>query len=206
MKQVLLLIYDCENIVKRTLLSYVDKVERMWIFIDSKSNVETIQVVNDFKENYAGRTEIKTTFVKFTDFSETRNLCLSMSFDKLFTWTIFVDDSYILIGNLDELDELEEEVDLVSIVVKDDKIKYKRPLIFKTKEKFKYTRKIREYLVNTQGNKAQAIRSWKHCWVYDYKDAQSIKRSLERAEFMIEALKGDVHYVSFGYLQVQLYT
>lgn len=189
------MLYDCENIIYRTLLSYKDKVDVFWLFIDNKSNKETINEVCRFKEENKNE-KINISFFTFTTFDESRNYCLD-NIDKTDGYIFFTDDSYILQGSLLELRVY--NLEFLNIMVKDDYLEYRRPLIFKNNRGYRYKNKIHEIIPES---------SWydkviNNAFIYDYKDDKSIQRSLTRCEYMIENTTS-IHYKSMGYLQLLL--
>ena len=188
------LVYNCSSIISRTLESYKGKVDAFHIFIDEKSDVDTKRKVKDFCKmyDYAECEEIK-----FTTFDDTRNRCLEKAFDGNIRWIMFVDDSYILNGTLDALKHY-GCYDVLNVLVKDEHIAYKRPLLFKMHKKYRYTGKIHEKLILESDT---CITDISGCFIYDYKDEYSINRSLSRAMYMIQNTD-DEHYRSIGYLQL----
>lgn len=187
---VLIMCYDCSYIIEKTISSYIGKVDNIWIFIDKKSDKKTIDAIIKYIKY------VKCSFINFENFSQARNECLEYVEKRIEKdeWIIFIDDSYILHGNFNELKTVPEKV--VNIRVYDAVINYSRNIIFKSGYGIRYKGIIHENI----GESSDLV--LKNAFIFDYKNEESVKRSLSRVNLLIES--NNIHHRTLGYLQLFL--
>lgn len=205
--QAIFMVYNCDDLIYDTLKSYVNFVDRIIVFIDNKSNDKTERQVKNLK-NELGKNFISIQKFDFVRFDKSRNECLNRSYDLRYTWTIFPDDSYVLITrNQNSLRqelmgyELDSSVNCISVWIHGEHASYKSKRIIRTWSKIRYTNRIHEELASNED------KILNDSAFNDIKNDRSINRSLERVYKDIKALDGlndgrSMYYRASMYIQL----
>lgn len=151
--QILLMVYNGERTISKVLRSF-DQASAIFVFIDKKTNDKTVDEIKHLKQK-----NVKIRYFTFTSFCDSRNLIISKCQD--YKYTMFVDDSYVFVGNYTQFVEevLYLNKDLVAITVKDSISSYKRNIIFKTKVGY-YIGKIHEFINKPQEGFVKSAFLW----------------------------------------------
>lgn len=105
--QLLLMIRNGEDTVIQALQSWASHVDRIYV-LDTGSTDDTLNLLRKFKNQVRTRMVIKQS--PFKDFSTSRNELLAMSNNSYYDYSVMIDDSYELVGNLLELKTLNDPV------------------------------------------------------------------------------------------------
>lgn len=194
--QAVFLIYNCQELIINTLTSYLNKVDRIMIFIDKKSSDNTEALVNDFRRAHL-KADIEVHKIKFDGFANTRNACLDKSYNIDYDWTMMFDDSFILETNNQEslYNELmiynnKKDINCISISIqtktydKKSNASYPSKRIIRTVSRIRYTGTIHEEFASA--SHATLL----HSRIIDYKSKEAFERSCNRIDYDIQQLKG----------------
>jgi hypothetical protein len=186
--QLLIMVLDTD--IRKVVNSWFNDVDRIMIFVDKNTTDKNLKKILDIG---VGVSKIIISVINFKDFSQARNRCLELSNDIRYKWTIFVDDSYELVGKLD-LRNFEQKMLLIE--VKDGHCEYYRPIVFQTDMEFKY-----EGLIHERINYCGTLGKIKNCHIFDKLTDSSIVRSLSRA-WTVATKSSSIHHRSMGYFQL----
>ena len=180
MIQLIILTYNGSKHIIETIDSYVNYVDRIMIFIDRKTTDHTEDIIK--KRKYPN---CLVQDISFTDFGNTRNRCVERSSNKLYKWSIFVDDSYVLVGNLDELRLLPSTVNRIGIEVRRDSMSYESIRIYRTAKGAYWKYPIHEYIDGS------CDYTMKYCHINDVTSAEHTKRTQDRIHNDLKMLEAD---------------
>jgi len=205
--QLICLLYNCDEIIYQTLESWISEVDRFMLFIDNKSDIKTIKEIKRFKKNNQQQ-QVLINFIDFDGFSNTRNECFKRSYSLDYTWTIVIDDSYKLLSKCPgalkkELEKhtLNENINCLSVFIKNKERMYKSKRIVRTYKKLRYEGNIHE---NIAWNENSVIND---VVLSDIKTDKAFNRSLDRVYYDLQCLDGktdprSLYYRACMYIQL----
>lgn len=143
--QLLLMVKNGADLITRSLESFVDQVDR-FVILDTGSTDNTIKLIEEFRNCYSQ--DVVIINEEFLGFDKSRNSLLDHAFGWEGKWSVMIDDSYILKGNLRESLHAELHGKVYSIVVSDDMVEYPSSRVIGTRylKEIRYEGSIHEYL------------------------------------------------------------
>jgi glycosyltransferase involved in cell wall biosynthesis len=188
--QLCMIIKNGADTIHDTLNSYTKYVSRM-IILDTGSTDNTLEILENFKSIYPQLIVYKSPF---KGFSESRNQCLDLAYDLNYTWTLMIDDSYQLLTNFNELQNVPDKVDAISIVVtKTDNVQNLSNRIIRTSSKLRYIGDIHEYINSNLTYPVKSIR------LLDVVTPKQQSRTYERNKNDLKILQGKTDSRSLYY-------
>jgi len=166
MIQLCLMVKNGSSLIRETLESYRNKVDRI-VILDTGSTDDTISIINSLT------LPITLYQEPFINFKTSRNRLLDLAFSKKHKWTIMIDDSYELIGDFSDL--ATQQGDCYCIKIKTTGHEYLSARILRTNNKsIRFVNDIHETL-NTMVSGTLTS-----CYINDLEHQDHVKRTLKR--------------------------
>lgn len=175
MKLQILCICSDHLVIKRTVSTWINQVDRIVILANGPNR----QLIKDSLKCFEN---VFVIIGEFEGFSETKNKLINLAQCKKYDYNIFLDDSYEVIGLLRQA-LANETCNKLALNVITGTFTQCRRLIFKTG---KFVGKIHETLDGEKESKVVEC-----VFIKDVVYEHHLQRSIDRAEYDLEMLKGD---------------
>ena len=172
------------NSLEHVLNENMDIIDR-WTILDTGSTDDTIDIINKV---LVGKKKGNLYQEPFINFRESRNRCLDLAGKKC-KYTIMLDDTYIIKGNLRHfLNEVrgDQFSSSFSLYIQSDDVQYTSNRITKSDLTLRYIYRIHEVI--SPKNNTNVIVPINHSYIFDYRSDYMENRTMSRKQYDLEIL------------------